>query len=104
MTRKTGKAFEEEGQARALPSNKDLKGFIQELLKNKEAADDLRSDRKGIYDRAADQGIDRKALKEAFKIYAKPMGDDLRAEVNRILGACGQAPLFAFAEGVKDAA
>lgn len=96
-----GKKRFEDGQAeeaRKVPSNKQYHEFVKQLQNNKEEMDTLRSDRKGIFDRARNEGISAVALKIAFKEYVKPVSDDDRLEVNRILASSGRAPLFSHAE------
>lgn len=96
-------AFAEDGSAVRLATNKDYVGFKKELDALDERSNDLKADYKSVYDRANNVGIPRKALKVAHKAMKNPPSDEEREETNRILAACGKAPLFAFAAN-RDAA
>lgn len=96
------RAFEEEGEAKRMPSNVDRKKFMQQLKSVDEKMADLRADRTAIYDAASNSGLDRKGLKKAYNFWKDQPSEDLRQEVNRNLAACGQAPLFAFSEAQEE--
>lgn len=94
----------EDGEARKLASNADRKKFMQQLKAIDEKMADLRADRKAIYDAADNNGLDKKGLKSAYRLWKDTPSEELKLEINRNLAACGNAPLFTFAEGEEEAA
>lgn len=85
----------DEGYAGKIAGNKEIKEAVERIIKLKGEMADLASDIKGVYDLAADKGIDRKALKAVVKIRTNDVGEEHKQTVNSYLKALGDLPLFA---------
>lgn len=100
------RAFEEEGEAKRLPSNTEVKKHVERILmlrkKLKETSNEMRSEIKGEYDSASNAGIDRKNLKRAVKIIEDRISDEDKMMTNIYLEKSGQYAFFATGDSVAN--
>lgn len=88
---------EDDGFAGKIASNKKVKETVERILKLKEESANINADIKSAYDAAANEGIDRAALKAVVKMRAKDVSEEHKVTVNSYLKALGDLPLFATA-------
>jgi len=87
----------DDGFAGKIASNKEIKEYVDRIMKLKEEADNINADIKSVYDAANDKGIDRTALKIVVKLRRKDVSEEHKQTVNAYLNALGDLPLFATA-------
>jgi uncharacterized protein (UPF0335 family) len=81
---------------RRIPNTAEVKSFIDRITKVMETMDDCKADLKSLYGDAADQGINKKALKIVVQYKKRGISDELKHDVNELLEKSGGQMMFAF--------